>query len=159
MSPPALPTQSQNQKHDEIMSESSATLQGSDTKATSPSTLKASLPMLLPDDILNAEPTARPPTPPREKKPAFSVKAKPNKIRFLDEIQKPPKDIRIGNTSVRVLDETTQYNSRAGANNRLAPKASKASKNVKDRWITGHRNKNVSSGLRRTTGTSGFVRK
>ena len=159
MSPPALPTQLQKQKHDEIMSESSATLQGSDVKATSPSTLKPSLPMLLPDDILNAEPTTRPPTPPREKQPAFAVKAKSNKIRFLDEAQRPPRDIKIGNTSVRVLDETTHFNSRTGANNRLAPKASKASKNVKDRWISGHRNKNVSGGLRRTTGTSGFVRK
>lgn len=159
MSPPALPTaQLQKQKHDEIMSESSATLQGSETKATSPSTLKASLPMLLPDDILNAEPSTRPPTPPREKL-NFAVKASSNKIRFLDTVQKPLKDIRVGNTSVRVLDEMTQFNSRTGANNRLAPKASKAGKNQKDRWISGRRNTNV-SGLRRTTGgTSGFVKK
>ncbi|KAL1955866.1 hypothetical protein VTO42DRAFT_8024 [Malbranchea cinnamomea] len=160
MSPPAVPlSQIQKPKHDEIMSESSATLQGSDVKPSSPSVFKSSLPLLLPDEILNAEPTTRPPTPPRERQKSMT-KTTSNKIRFLDAVQKPPKDIRIGNTSVRVLDGTTQFNSRTGANNRLAPKASKASKSVKESWMAGHWNRNVSSGLRRTTGgTSGFVRK
>jgi U3 small nucleolar RNA-associated protein 16 len=118
-----------------------------------------SLPILLPDEILNAEPSIRPPTPPPENS-RHMAKPTSRKLRFLDEVQKPPKDARIGNTSIKVLDEMSHYNSRTGANPSLAPKSSKASKNVRDSWLLGNRNKDVSNGLRRTTGgSSGFVRK
>lgn len=118
---------------------------------------------MLPDEILNAEPSVRPPTPPRETEPA-TVKTSSNnnnKLRFLDTAQKPPKDVVVGGTSVRVLDGTTNYpNWKTRSNPTLPPKLSKASRNVRDSWMAGNRNKNVSSGVRRTAGgPSGFVRR
>lgn len=137
-------------EQDDIMSESTATLQDSGFK--DPRNLAGSLPALLPDEILNAEPAARLPTPVSENdksKPRISRKRK-----FLDEEQKPPKDVRRGDTTIRVLDRSS------GKTNSLAPRASKAGKHVRENWLSGNRNSANIGALRRTTGTAkGFVRK
>ncbi|KAJ9300833.1 hypothetical protein DTO271G3_1997 [Paecilomyces variotii] len=129
------------------VSESTATLQGSVTQDSR----RPALPALLPDEILNAAPDVRPPTPPPED--AVPEHKKPSKLRFLDKVEKAPKDIKRGGTTVRVLDgrKSTAV---------LPPKVSKAGRNVKEGWLTGKR-ANVAqiNGLRRTTGgTSSFVR-
>lgn len=132
------------------MSESTATLQDSGFKDLG--LQGGSLPALLPDEILNAEPTVRLPTPVSE-----NDKSKPrisNKRKFLDEEQKPPKDMRRGGTTIRVLDGTS------GKTNSLAPRASKAGKHVRESWLSGSRKGANPSGLRKTTGASkGFVRR
>lgn len=137
-------------EQDDMMSESTATLQDSGFK--DPRVLAGSLPALLPDDILNAEPVARLPTPVSENdrsKPRISQKRK-----FLDEEQKPPKDVRRGGTTIRVLDGSS------GKTNDLAPRVSKSGKHVREKWLSGNRSGANAGGLRRSTGGSkGFVRK
>ncbi|KAL1883679.1 hypothetical protein Plec18167_002686 [Paecilomyces lecythidis] len=129
------------------ISESTATLQGSVIQDSR----RPALPALLPDEILNAAPDVRPPTPPPED--VAPEQKKPNKLRFLDKVEKAPKDIRRGGTAVRVLDgkKSTAV---------LPPKISKAGRNVREGWLTGKRASVAQvNGLRRTTGgSSGFVR-
>ncbi|ODM16128.1 hypothetical protein SI65_08562 [Aspergillus cristatus] len=136
---------------DDVQSESSGTLQGSTTQDTR----RSALPALLPDEILNAAPATRPPTPPIDDfEPA---QKKPNKLKFLDKKEKRPKDVRMGDTSIRVLDEGP---SRKKAKTTLAPKASKTGRNVKDTWLNKSRSTASVNGLRRTAGgSSGFVRR
>ncbi|EEP81455.1 conserved hypothetical protein [Uncinocarpus reesii 1704] len=151
-------------KQEDILSESSATLQGSEIRAPDYSSiLPASLPKFLPDEILLAEPSIRPPTPPREteKQPA-ALRPSGNKLRFLDTIEKKPKDVKLGSMSVRVLDGTGSAASKNSFHNALAPKASKNSRIVRENWMAGNRKGSaaVSGSLRRTTGgSSGFLRK
>ncbi|PGG99653.1 hypothetical protein GX51_06208 [Blastomyces parvus] len=143
---------------DEILSESSATIQGSISKPV------RSLPMLLPDEILNAEPTSnhsRIPTPPYEMESSslahkMSI-SKSKKLKFLDKVEKRPKDVRIGGTSIRVL-ESSGSGSSGGAS--LPPKSSKGSRRARENLLAGSRSLPGGGSLRRTTGvTSGFVRK
>ncbi|KAK2756749.1 hypothetical protein FQN54_005195 [Arachnomyces sp. PD_36] len=137
-------------EHDDMMSESTATLQDLGFKDSH--LLAGQLPALLPDEILNAEPVARLPTPVSENdrtKPRISQKRK-----FLDEEQKPPKDVRRGGTTIRVLDGSS------GKANALAPKVSKPGKHVREQWLSGNRGGVGPSGLRRAGGGSkGFVGK
>ncbi|KAJ5702973.1 hypothetical protein N7488_010521 [Penicillium malachiteum] len=136
---------------DDLLSESTATLQGSNTQDVR----RSALPALLPDDILNAEPVLRPPTPPAED--AFMPK-KSNKLRFLEKSEKAPKDVQAGDVTIRVLDAPSSKKSKS--NPTLAPKASKAGRNVKENWLKRQRSTGSVNGLRRTAGgSSGFVRR
>ncbi|KAJ6090467.1 hypothetical protein N7486_009282 [Penicillium sp. IBT 16267x] len=135
---------------DDLLSESTATLQGSNTQDAR----RSALPALLPDDILNAEPAIRALTPPAEE--SF-VPKKSNKLRFLDKTEKAPKDVQVGDVTIRVLDAPS---AKRKSTTTLAPKASKAGRNVKDAWMKGQRSTGHVNGLRRTAGgSSGFVRR
>ncbi|PGH30647.1 hypothetical protein GX50_06599 [[Emmonsia] crescens] len=151
----ALPIpQDHRAKQDEILSESSATLQGSISKPI------RSLPTLLPDEILNAEPSfnhSRIPTPPYEIESSLTNQMS-KKHKFLDIVEKKPKDVKIGGgTSIRVLESSSSSGS-GGIS--LPPKSSKASRRVRERLIATNRSLPGGGSLRRTTGgTMGFVRK
>ncbi|KAJ5671068.1 hypothetical protein N7507_000195 [Penicillium longicatenatum] len=135
---------------DDLLSESTATLQGSNTQDAR----RSALPALLPDDILNAEPATRALTPPAEDS---IVPKKSNKLRFLDKTEKAPKDVQVGDVTIRVLDAPS---AKRKSTTTLAPKASKAGRNVKDTWMRGQRSTGHVNGLRRTAGgSSGFVRR
>ncbi|KAJ5243343.1 uncharacterized protein N7469_001670 [Penicillium citrinum] len=137
---------------DDLMSESTATLQGSSTQDTR----RAALPALLPDDILNAEPAVRPPTPSTEDSVAGPKKS--SKLRFLDKHEKAPKDVQVGDVTIRVLDAPSSKNSNSKP--ALAPRASKSGRNVRENWMNRERNSGKVNGLRRTAGgPSGFVRR
>ncbi|KMP05510.1 hypothetical protein CIRG_05191 [Coccidioides immitis RMSCC 2394] len=151
-------------KQEEILSESSATLQGSEVKAQSSSFLLTSLPKFLPDEILLAEPPVRPPTPPRDvEKPSMALKPSGNKLRFLDTVEKKPKDVRLGAMSIRVLEDShSAAGGKTDLHNSLPPKASKKGRTIRESWMAGNRRgvSAVHGGLRRTTGgPSGFLRK
>ncbi|KAJ5569531.1 uncharacterized protein N7459_008961 [Penicillium hispanicum] len=136
---------------DDLLSESTATIQGSTTHDAR----RRALPALLPDDILNAEPVARPPTPPAEER--FAAPKKSNKLRFLEKTEKAPKDVQVGDVTIRVLDApSTKQNSKPA----LAPKASKSGRNVRGNWLKSERSTARVNGLRMTKGgPSGFVRR
>lgn len=136
---------------DDLLSESTTTLQGSVTQDAR----RRALPALLPDDILNAEPVVRPPTPPAED--TFAAPKKSSKLRFLDKTEKAPKDIIAGDVTIRVLDApSTKHNSKP----RLAPKASRSGRNVRENWLNRDKSTARVNGLRKTTGgASGFVRR
>lgn len=135
---------------DDQLSESTETLRGSTTQDAR----RSALPALLPDEILNAAPVARPPTPPLEE---LNVShKKPNKLKFLDATEKRPKDVKLGDVTIRVLDE----NPTKTAKTTLPPKASKTGRNAKQNWLNRARSTGTINGLRRTAGgPSGFVRK
>ncbi|OJD17173.1 hypothetical protein AJ78_02717 [Emergomyces pasteurianus Ep9510] len=151
---PSIP-QDRCAKQDDILSESSATLQGSISKPF------RSLPTLLPDEILNAEPSSdhsRLPAPSYEiESPLVGKMSMSKKRKFLDKAEKKPKDIRIGGTSIRVL-ESSGGSGRDGIC--LPPKSSKGSRRVRESLVAGNRTLLGGGSLRRTTGgSSGFVRK
>ena len=99
---------------------------------------KAPLPLLLPQEILEAEPVTQAPiNPSSNKKLAISQKRK-----LPDLEPKPPKDLKRGNAVVRVLPDTRSA---------LPPKSSKASKILKESWLTGW-------GVPRRKSSSSFVR-
>ncbi|ODH26448.1 hypothetical protein ACO22_04611 [Paracoccidioides brasiliensis] len=143
-------TSSLDPKHEEILSESSATLQGSTSKFIHP------LPILLPDEILNAEPSSAHniPTPPYESDSASATRM-PKKYKFLDKVEKRPRDIKIGGAVIRVLESSGDWLGRVS----LPPKASKNSRQVKDNWMAGNRRLPSGGSLRRRSGVSSFVRK
>lgn len=135
------------------MSESTETLQGSTTQDSR----RQALPALLPDEILNAAPAERPPTPPAEE--TGTGPRKPNKLKFLDKVEKAPKDVKMGDVTIRVLDEPSSGKMGKPA---LPPKASKVGRNSKDNWLKSNRSTARVNGLRRTAGgtvRSSFVRK
>lgn len=136
---------------EDLQSESTATLQTSTTYDAR----RRALPALLPDEILNAEPAIRPPTPPAED--ASAIAKKPNKLRFLDKTEKAPKDVQAGDVTIRVLDApVTKQKSKPV----LAPKASKSGRNVKENWLKRERSTAKVNGMRRTPGgPSGFKRR
>lgn len=135
---------------DDLLSESTATLQGSTTQDAR----RRALPALLPDDILNADLVVRPPTPPAEE---FAVPKKSNKLRFLDKTEKAPKDVQVGDVTIRVLDAPS---TKATTKPALAPKASKTGRNVKENWLKRERSTAKVNGMRRTAGgPSGFKRR
>ncbi|KAF7160678.1 hypothetical protein CNMCM5623_006303 [Aspergillus felis] len=135
---------------DDQLSESTETLRGSTTQDAR----RSALPAFLPDEILNAAPVARPPTPPFEE---LNVShKKPNKLKFLDATEKRPKDVKLGDVTIRVLDE----NPTKKAKTTLPPKASKTGRNAKQNWLNRARSTATVNGLRRTAGgSSGFVRR
>jgi U3 small nucleolar RNA-associated protein 16 len=136
---------------DDILSESSATLQGSFTQDAR----RPTLPALLPDDILNAVPEVRPPTPPPETED-FAQK-KPTKLRFLEKKEKAPKDVRMGDVAIRVLDSDS---ARKQPNGALPPKASKMGRSAKSAWLKQARSTGHVNGMRMaSSGSKGFVRK
>ncbi|PYH91359.1 hypothetical protein BO71DRAFT_385814 [Aspergillus ellipticus CBS 707.79] len=138
-------------KEADLLSESTETLQGTTTQEAR----RSALPALLPDDILNAAPDVRPPTPPAEER-NFMHK-KPNKLRFLDKKEKAPKDVRMGDVTIRVLDDTVSKKQNKPA---LPPKASKTGRSAKQNWLNKSRSTGSLNGLRRTAGaSSGFVRR
>ncbi|RJE21373.1 hypothetical protein PHISCL_06277 [Aspergillus sclerotialis] len=137
---------------DDLVSESTETLQGSITNDSR----RLAVPALLPDEILNAAPAARPPTPPAEDD---TTARKPNKLKFLDKVEKPPKDVKMGDVTIRVLDEAASQKKNKTT---LPPKASKVGRNSRDNWLKGQRSTAHVNGLRRTAGgaaSKGFVRK
>lgn len=136
--------------NDDLQSESTATLQGSTTQDAR----RRALPALLPEEILNAEPVARPLTPPTED--TFGGPRKSNKLKFLDKTEKAPKDVQVGDVTIRVLDApSTQRKSKPA----LAPRASKTGRNVKENWLKRERSTAKVNGMRRTVGgPSGFKR-
>lgn len=82
---------------------------------------------------------------------------KSKKHKFLDNIEKEPKDIRIGGTSIRVLESTEISDSSRIS---LPPKSSKRSRQVRENLLAGTRHLPGGGSLRRTIGgTSGFIRK
>ena len=136
---------------DDAQSDSTSTLQASTTQDVT----RRALPALLPDDILNAEPVPRPPTPPAETKIVASKKS--NKLRFLEKTEKAPKDIQMGDVTIRVLDAPS---SKRDSKPALAPKASKSGRNVKENWLKRERSTAYVNGLRRTKGgPPGFIRR
>ncbi|OOF99599.1 hypothetical protein ASPCADRAFT_40228 [Aspergillus carbonarius ITEM 5010] len=138
-------------KSDDLLSESTETLQGTTTQDAR----RSALPALLPDDILNAAPDVRPPTPPAEER--TFMQQKPNKLRFLDKKEKAPKDVRMGDVTIRVLDGDV---SKKSSKTTLPPKASKTGRNAKQNWLNKSRSTGNLNGMRRTTGgSSGFVRR
>ncbi|OJK00876.1 hypothetical protein ASPACDRAFT_77758 [Aspergillus aculeatus ATCC 16872] len=148
-----LQAKSANKKREaeDQLSESTETLQGTTTE----SARRSALPALLPDDILNAAPDARPPTPPAEEMEI--VRPKPTKMRFLDKKEKAPKDLQMGDVTIRVLDGDV---SRKKSKTALPPKSSKSSQNARQAWLGAARSTAKVNGMRRTAGgSSGFVRK
>ncbi|OXV09695.1 hypothetical protein Egran_02524 [Elaphomyces granulatus] len=138
-----------NTAHDDSVSESTATLQGSIPKENG----RSPLPTLLPDEILNAVPAARPPTPPPE---TSEPKQSSKKLKFLDNAMKPPRDLHLGGVTIRVLDEGSSGTQTSSA---LPPKVSKPGRNIREAWMAGKRNKGNSNSLRRVAGRpSSFVR-
>ncbi|KAJ5780173.1 U3 snoRNA associated [Penicillium paradoxum] len=136
---------------DDMQSESTATVQG----ITTQDARRAALPALLPDDILNAEFAIRPPTPPAEDQ--FALPKKSNKLRFLEKHDKLPKDINMGDVSIRVLDAPSSKKSSKPA---LPPKVSKAGRNLRSSMLQKARNTAQGNGLRKKTGgPSAFVRR
>ena len=107
---------------------------------------KPRLPDLLPEDILNTEPLTRLPTPPL-KQPA-QVKRLSKKRKLLDKDTKPPRDVRHGALTVRVLH--------SGPEN-MAPRISKESKALREGWLTGQRG--PKGGIERRKPSGGFIRR
>lgn len=136
---------------EDLFSESSATLQGSTTQDSR----RPALPALLPDDVLNSVPDVRPPTPPPETE--IPAQKKPTKLRFLEKKEKAPKDVRMGDVAIRVLDSDS---SRKKTTTALPPKASKTSRGAKDTWLKQARSTGHVNGMRMvSSGSKGFVRR
>ena len=138
---------------EDLLSESTTTLLGDNTEDAR----RRTLPALLPDDILNAEPIARPPTPPAEGNFGITIPKKSNKLRFLEKTEKAPKDVQVGDVTIRVLDAPSTKQSSKPA---LPPKASKSGRGLKEGWLKQQKSTASVNGLRRTAGgTSGFKRR
>ena len=106
---------------------------------------KAPLPLLLPDEILNAEPIIPPPTLPKNVPAVTSDLSRKRKL--LETSSKPPKDVQHGDLKIRVLSSDPGY---------LPPKASKESKMLRESWLTGQRG--PKGGIARRKLGGGFVR-
>jgi U3 small nucleolar RNA-associated protein 16 len=129
---------------DDLVSESTVTLQGSVVREPG----RRVLPALLPDEILNAEPIHRLPSPPPEEQQKTNTK----QHKFFKE-DRPAKDIRRGDVTIRVLESKKEM---------LPPKSSAVGRHVKAAWQSGQRGRNGTApgGLKRVGGGSkGFVRR
>jgi U3 small nucleolar RNA-associated protein 16 len=134
---------------DDDVSESSATLQGSTRESQ-----KVLLPALLPDEILNAVSSDRISSPP----PGVDDfrHRKPQKLRFLESVDKSPKDIHHDDVTIRVIGDSLAQKKGGVA---LPPKISKGGRNVKQAWLAGRQRSKTPAGLKRMRGgTSAFVR-
>lgn len=107
--------------------------------------VKERLPLLLPDDLLNAEPIVRPPTPP----PHMSqVKLEVSRKRKLLDIDaRPPKDVQRGGLKIRVLSTDAGH---------LPPRSSKEGRILRETWLMGQRG--PKGGIQRRKIGAGFVR-
>ena len=114
-------------------------------QSTSSPPKREPLPRLLPEELLNAEPIARPVTPPPDLPVAKLDIAKKRKLLNIDS--KPPKDIQKGAFKIRVLPTVSSN---------LPPKSSKESKALRESWLLGQRGPKGGVERRKTGG--GFVR-
>lgn len=106
------------------------------------------LPELLPEEVLAAEPAARLPTPPPQ---TDLVKISANKKRrFLEQISKPPKDVKKGNVRIRVLEDGPPI---------LPPKISKTSQMIRESWLAGRTGRKGKPMMERRKVGGGFVRR
>lgn len=119
---------------------------GQKTEGEAKSSAKASLPILLPEEILAAKPVVRPPTPPSSTDKTTIKK----KQKFLDVESRPPKDIKRGNVRIRVLQEERSI---------LPPKASQTSKALRESWLAGRQGLKGNIVVPRRKLGGGFVRK
>ncbi|MCJ1352016.1 MAG: hypothetical protein MMC33_002000 [Icmadophila ericetorum] len=103
------------------------------------------IPDYLPEELLAAEPMVRLPTPP----PLIPMKIQTTKHKFVEPKTKPPKDVKHGAVTIRVLENNKSI---------LPPKSSQSSKSLRESWLTGNRgrNKNIASKRRKAGG--GFLR-
>ncbi|KAL9131403.1 MAG: hypothetical protein Q9217_000671 [Psora testacea] len=108
---------------------------------------KMPLPDLLPDELLNAEPTNRILTSPAT---ITQNVANTKKKVLLDTQDKPPKDLIRGNTKIRVLQEDRML---------LPPKSSAQGKSIRERWLLGQRGSRPTTWVPRRKPLSSFVRK
>jgi U3 small nucleolar RNA-associated protein 16 len=122
------------------------TIGAQETEGKAKSSAKASLPILLPEEILAAEPVVRPPTPPS----SINETAIKKKQKFLDAESRPPKDIKRGNVRIRVLQEERSI---------LPPKASQTSKALRESWLAGRQGFKGNIVVPRRKLGGGFVRK
>ena len=108
---------------------------------------KAPLPALLPDEILNAEPSA--PTVPL---PPLGVAAPPkaNKKLLLNKMEKPPKDLVRGKTKIRVSADQRAI---------LPPRSSGKGKELREKWLMGQRGSKPAMWVSRQTSSKSFVRR
>lgn len=106
---------------------------------------RAALPTLLPKEFLEDGPLMCPPIPPMD----ISTKKTPtnNKLKLLHAKSKPPKDIKRGSISIRVLEKNRSL---------LPPKGSESSKLLRESWLAGHRG---ASFVPRKKLGGGFLRK
>jgi hypothetical protein len=120
---------------------------------------RSTLPSLLPDSLLSAIGDVRPPTPPPEARGKTEEELRREKlnhhIKFLESSSKAPKDKRIGKHHVAVLGQQ---------NRMLPPKASKATRGVRESWLKGRKGQEIKGRARigktaRTKfGGGGFLR-
>ncbi|CAI6337373.1 unnamed protein product [Periconia digitata] len=98
----------------------------------------SSLPALLPDSVLEAVGSHRPPTPPPVRTGRSLEQIRKDKlqrhIKFLDQGEKPIKDVKRGSVNVSVL---------AKQNKLLAPKVGKSSKGIREHWLKGRHQEKV----------------
>lgn len=120
--------------------------EGQMPQANPKSTGKSPLPLLLPKEILAAEPVIHAPLPPLSK----SKLAMSQKRKFLDPEPKPPKDIKRGNVNIRVLEDHRSS---------LPPKSSQTSKALRESWLTGRPGFKGAIQVPRKKPNGGFVRK
>ena len=106
---------------------------------------KIPLPLLLPEEILAANPPAHALIPPFSN----SKLATNQKRKFVDLEPKPPKDIKRGSVNVRVLQDNRSI---------LPPKSSHASKTLRESWLISRRGKKGEIGVPRRKQDGGFVR-
>ena len=108
---------------------------------------KAPLPALLPDEILNAEPTIQAPA----AHLTMTQPAKNTKKKLLLDMQdKPPKDLVRGDTKIRVLEEDRLL---------LPPKSSAKGQSIREKWLMGQRGPGPSAWVCRRKPLSSFARK
>ena len=108
---------------------------------------KKPLPALLPDEILNAEPSA-PLVPLPQSNATAPLKA--NKKLLLDKIEKPPKDLVRGKTRIRVSSDERAF---------LPPKSSGKAKELREKWLMGQRGSRPAMWVSRQTPSKSFVRR
>jgi len=106
---------------------------------------KDRLPLLLPDELLNAEPAVRPPTPPPHVSQVRLDVSRKRKL--LDIDSRPPKDVQRGELKIRVLSTDGGH---------LPPRPSKEGRMLRETWLTGQRG--PKGGIRRRKIGGGFVR-
>ena len=103
-----------------------------DEDPTPAPTHRAALPSLLPDSLLAGLDPVRPPTPPPEARGRTEEHLRSEKlnrhIKFLEQSSKAPKDRRVGKHHVAVL---------APQSKKLAAKASRNTKGVREAWLKG----------------------
>ena len=107
---------------------------------------KTPLPLLLPEELLATQTVVHTPTP----SSSNSKVAISQKRRLLDLEPKPPKDIKRGNVTITVLNDKRSI---------LPPKSSRASKDLRESWLTGRPGLKGKVCVPRQKPSGGFVRK